>query len=81
MNIMAQLFASQFRSPSPPPSFWRCRNVSATLSRTRFNQSEAVKVYVWLPRKASSSRRQSSDAGAGARYTDRPDLTAAFKSP
>jgi hypothetical protein len=81
MTIMTQLFASQFCSPSPPAPFWRWRGVSETLSRTRFNSQKPVETNVWLPRKASSWRRQSSDAAAGARYRARPNLTAAFKSP
>ena len=80
MNIMTQLFASRLCSPSPPLSSRRWRVVSATLSEARFNGAPRNKTDVWLRRKASAPCRQS-DASVGARYRDRPDLTATIKSP
>jgi hypothetical protein len=81
MTIMAPLFASLFCSPSPPPLSRRWHVMSARLSRTRFNSPKPFKTKVLRRRKASSSHRQSSDAGADARYIDRPDLTITIKSP
>jgi hypothetical protein len=79
MNIKTQIFASRLCSPSPPPSSRRWRGVSAILSEIRFNGTKPNKTDVWLRRKASAPCRQS-DASVGARYRDRPDLTATIKS-
>ncbi len=79
MNI-TPVPAPQFCSSSPPASSWRWRGVSASLFETRFNGTKPNKTDVWLRRKASPPCRQS-DASVGARYRDRPDLTATLKSP
>jgi hypothetical protein len=81
MTSMTPIPIPQIHALSRPASFWPRAAAPEALSRSSSIHQPLRKIHPQLAQAASSSQTDASDAGASARKTDRPALSAAFKSP